>query len=135
MHVDQHGIPIGILVVGANVHDSRLVGLTLEENIEIVNRYDVCLGLHNLCLDKGYDFDRVHGEAFVYGFEPHIRSRGEERLEQQEKLHQPRRWVVERTFAWLKGFRAVRTRYCRHLSNFLGCIKLACAIIIFRKIK
>ncbi|WP_369408013.1 transposase [Thiocystis violacea] len=22
-----------------------------------------------------------------------------------------RRWVVERTIAWLKGFRAIRTRY------------------------
>ncbi len=70
LHVDQYGIPIGILAVGANVHDSRLVGLTLEENIEIVSCYDVRSGLHNLCLDIGYDFDRIHGEVFVYELEP-----------------------------------------------------------------
>ena len=59
---------------------------------------------------------------------------GEEKIEKQEGLHPARRWVVERTFAWLKGFRAIRTRYCHYLSTFIAFVKLACAIIVFRKI-
>jgi len=47
----------------------------------------------------------------------------------------PRRWVVKRTIASLKGFRGIRTWYCRYLSSFEASVRLACAIIIFRKIK
>ncbi|BAH75331.1 hypothetical protein DMR_18400 [Solidesulfovibrio magneticus RS-1] len=37
MHVDQQGTPLGIIVVGANVHDSRLVGLTIGNNSDLVS--------------------------------------------------------------------------------------------------
>ena len=120
LHVDQAGIPLGVVVVGANMHDSRLVGFTIEENVEIMVRYEICKGCYNLCLDKGYDYDRVYEEVFTYGLNSHIRSRGEEKTDLQEDRHPPRRWVVERTFAWLKGFRAVRTRYCHFLRNYIG---------------
>ena len=43
-----------------------------------------------------------------------------------------RRWVVERTFAWLKGFRSLRTRYCCYLVNFMGLLYLALACILWR---
>ena len=133
MHVDQQGTPLGIIVVGANIHDSRLVGLTIENNSDLVSVFNVCTDSYNLCLDKGYDYPRVHEEVYSYGFEAHIRSRGEEKIEKQEGLHPARRWVVERTFAWLKGFRGIRTRYCLYLSTFIAFVKLACAIIVFRK--
>jgi len=32
LHVDQQGIPIGIIVVGANVHDSCLISPTIESD-------------------------------------------------------------------------------------------------------
>lgn len=133
LHVDQKGIPLGVVVVGANVHDSRLVGYTLEKNIDIVNLFEICTANYNLCLDKGYDYDRVREEVFICGLEPHIRSRGEEKVERNEGSHPARRWVVERTFAWLKGFRGIRTRYCCYLNSFLSFVKLACALIVFRK--
>ncbi|MGD9818636.1 MAG: IS5 family transposase [Desulfomonilaceae bacterium] len=134
LHVDQEGIPLGVLVVGANVHDSRLVGLTIENNRDFISIFEVCADGHHLCLDKGYDYPRVYEEVYTYGLEPHIRSRGEEKVEKQEGLHPARRWVVERTFAWLKGFRGIRTRYCHYLSSFIAFVKLACALIVFRRI-
>jgi len=133
LHVDQQGIPLGVVVVGANVHDSRLVGVTLEKNSDLVNAFVICTGEYSLCLDKGYDYERVREEVPLYGLEPHIRSRGEEKTERQEGSHPARRWVVERTFARLKGFRCIRTRYCCYLESFLAFVKLACAIIVFRK--
>ncbi|MGI4789855.1 MAG: transposase [Janthinobacterium lividum] len=37
---------------------------------------------------------------------------GEEKLDApQEKTHPARRWVVERTFAWLSRCRAILVRY------------------------
>lgn len=63
-------------------------------------------------------------EVYVNGFEEHIRSRGEEI---REGWRNPARcWVVERTFAWLKGFRSLRTRYC--------CYLVALACILWRKL-
>lgn len=34
-HVDGQGIPLGVTVVGANVHDSRLIGATLQNSCEM----------------------------------------------------------------------------------------------------
>jgi len=55
LHVDQQGIPLGVVVVGANVLDSRLVGVTLEKNCDLVNALWIYTCEYVLCLDKGYD--------------------------------------------------------------------------------
>ena len=131
LHVDGQGIPLGVTVVGANVHDSRLIEATLHNSCEMGAWF---LGgeERHLCLDKGYDYERVHIEVYINGFEGHIRSRKEEKkdLSEGKTAH---RWVVERTIAWLKGFRSIRTRYCGKLSNFMGLVYLACACILWRK--
>ena len=89
--------------------------------------------VRHLCLDKGYDFARVREEVYLNGFEGHIRSRQEE-IRRKDK-YPPHRWVIERTFAWLKGFRSLRTRYCCYLSNFIALLYLACACILWKKLR
>ena len=132
LHVDGEGIPLGVTVVGANVHDSRLIEATLQNSCEM-GAWFLGEGESHLCLDKGYDYERVHIEVYINGFEGHIRSRKEEEKELSEGKT-AHRWVVERTIAWLKGFRSIRTRYCRYLRNFMGMIYIACACILWRKI-
>ena len=58
LHVDGQGIPLGVTAVGANVHDSRLIGATLKKSREMGGWF---LGaeVRHLCLDKGYDHPRV----------------------------------------------------------------------------
>ena len=131
LHVDGQGIPLGVTATGANVHDSRLIGPTLKNSREMGGWF---LGaeVRHLCLDKGYDYPRVREEVYVNGFEEHIRSRGEEVRE--GRRNPARRWVVERTFAWLKGFRSLHTRYCCYLVNFMGLLYLALACILWRKL-
>ena len=131
LHVDGQGIPLGVTATGANVHDSRLIGPTLKNSREMGGWFLVAEVRH-LCLDKGYDYPRVREEVYVNGFEEHIRSRGEEVRE--GRRNPARRWVVERTFAWLKGFRSLRTRYCCYLVNFMGLLYLALACILWRKL-
>jgi transposase len=44
----------------------------------------------------------------------------------------PRRWVVERSFAWLHNFRRLRTRYERLDELHLAFLELGCAVICLR---
>ncbi|MBF0099143.1 MAG: IS5 family transposase [Magnetococcales bacterium] len=133
LHVDQEGTPLGIELVGANVHDSRLVGSTFA--VMIIEHPDATPEQpQNLCLDKGYDYVRVNREVKNLGYQPHIRRIGEEKSGADQELEHPaRRWVVERTFAWLKGFRALRTRYFVKGANDLAMARLACALIVSRR--
>ena len=50
---DENGIPIAIVISGANTHDVKLLNETLD-NIEIYpSVYDVLNNI-NVCLDAGY---------------------------------------------------------------------------------
>ena len=133
--VDEQGIPLGIEVRGANLHDSRLVGTTCEALIIEAPPKEEGES-HHLCLDKGYDYPRVEDEVQMLGYTPHIKRRGiqeEDALLSDGRRYPARRWVVERTFAWLKAFRAVRTRYTRKLANYLALVYFACALRIFQR--
>ena len=58
------------------------------------------------------------------GYVPHIRRIGEEKKAcDRSKGHKPRRWVVERTFAWLSKCRGILVRYDKKDGNYLGLIQ------------
>ena len=42
-----------------------------------------------------------------------------------------RRWVVERTFAWLSRCRAILVRYDKLAERYLATVKLACGLLWF----
>ncbi len=90
----------------------------------------------HLCLDKGYDNPTGEEAVAAHGYLPHIRRIGEEKLDPAtgEKRFPARRWVVERTLAWLSKCRALLVRYDKHSANFLGLLKLACALVWFRRL-
>jgi len=89
----------------------------------------------HLCLDNGYYDVRVAVEVEGHQYVPHIRRIGEEKLADGAKTQPARRWVVERTIAWLKGFRAIRTRDACQARNYLALLHLAGAQILFRKLQ
>ncbi|MGH3031612.1 MAG: transposase, partial [Gaiellaceae bacterium] len=89
----------------------------------------------HLCLDKGYDNPSGKAAAADGGYIPHIRRIGEEKLDEQgEKRYPARRWVVERTLAWLSKCRAILIRYDKKPANYLGLIQLACALLWYRRL-
>ena len=45
-----------------------------------------------------------------------------------------RRWHIERLFAWMMRFRRLVTRYEHSARNFLGFVKLACILILLRRV-
>lgn len=134
LHVDQQGIPLGITLTGANVHDSRLIFPTLATAV-LARPEPTPDQPQHLCLDKGYDYPRVESEVKEHAYLAHIRRIGEEKRADGKKAHPARRWVVERTIAWIKGFRAIRTRYFCKVQNYLARIHLARALMVSRKME
>lgn len=128
------GANVHDVVSGANVHDTKLLAATLDA-VVVERPTPSEEEPHNLCLDKGYDNPTGQEATTQRGYTPHIRRIGEEKKDQAgEKRYPARRWVVERTLAWLSKCRAILVRYDKHSSNYLGLLKLACALLWFRRL-
>lgn len=131
---EADGGPIAVVVAGANVHDSLLLQDTLQDIVIEPPDPNTELPQH-LCLDKGYSGTPCDATAKVFGYVPHVRQIGEEKLDARgRKRHPARRWVVERTHGWLSKCRAILVRYAKRSSNYLGQIKLACVLLWFRRL-
>jgi len=130
---DGDGGPLGVVIAGANVVEQKLLKETIEAIV--VERPDPAEAEQNLCLDKGYDNPNGRGAAADAGYRPHIRKIGEEKMScDRSKGHRPRRWVVERAFAWLSKCRGILVRYDKKDGNYLGLIQLACGLLWFRRL-
>lgn len=131
--VEASGGTLGVVVAGANVHDTKLLQQTIEAIV--VERPVVSEDQpQNICLDKGYDNPTGEAAAKAGGYLAHIRRIGEEKLdENREKRHPARRWVVERTLAWLSKCRGILVRYAKKACNYLGLIQLACGLLWYRR--
>ena len=125
--------PLSVVLAGANVHDTKLLAITLESIV--VERPDSYgEGTQHLCLDKGYDNPTGHQAVAAHGYRGHVRRIGEEKLDPQGvKRYPARRWVVERTLAWLSKCRAILVRYDKKASNYMGLVQLACALLWYRR--
>ena len=132
--VEGDGGPLALVVAGANVPDTKLLAATLEA-IVVERPQPTEAAPQHLCLDKGYDNPTGRAAAAQQGYVPHIRRIGEEKLDaQQERRYPARRWVVERTLAWLSKCRAILVRYDKKAQNYLGLLKLACALLWYRRV-
>ena len=130
--VEADGGPLGVVVAGANVNDFKLLKRTIEAIV--VQRPDPEGNPQHLCLDKGYDNAPAETVVKAAQYTPHIRRIGEEKLDHKgRKKHRARRWVVERTIAWLNRCRAILTRHAKKSSNYLGLIMIACALLWYRR--
>jgi hypothetical protein len=54
-------------------------------------------------------------------------------IETSDKLGR-HRWVIERTLAWLTGYRRLTLRYERNASHFLAYLTLAATITCYKKL-
>jgi putative transposase len=130
---EGHGVPIGVVVDGANRNDMKLVEATLKA-IVIERPEATSEKPQNMCMDKGYDYPEVRQLVETWGYTAHIRARGEEaQAKAQVPGYRARRWVVERTHSWLNRFRRLLIRWEKHVDNYLAMLHLACAWITFRR--
>ena len=131
--VERRGGPLGLEIEGANRHDTKLLAATIDAIV--IERPDPALVAQHLCLDKAYDNPTGQTACDAAGYIAHIRRIGEEKLDTWGNKTQPaRRWVVERTLAWLSKCRAILTRYDKNPDNYKGLIQFACALLWCRRL-
>lgn len=122
-----------MVIAGADVVEQKLLAETIEAIV--VDRPDPSEEEQHLCLDKGYDNPNGRAATTDAGYTPHIRRIGEEANKcDRSKGHKPRRWVVERAFAWLSKCRGILVRYDKKDGNYLGLIQLACGLLWYRRL-
>ena len=122
-----------MVVAPANVNDQMLLAETIDA--VVVDRPDPKEHEQHLCLDKAYDNPTGRAATERAGYVPHIRRIGEEKLDPASgsKRHPARRWVVERTIAWLNKCRGILVRYEKKAENYLALIQLQCALLWYRR--
>jgi putative transposase len=131
--VEASGGPLGVAIDGANRHDTKLLAETIDAIV--LDRPDPDEVVQHLCLDKAYDNPTGEAACAAGGYVPHIRRIGEEKLdERRDKTRPARRWVVERTLAWLSKCRAILIRYDKKPTNYNGLLQLACALLWSRRL-
>lgn len=122
--VDTQGLPHGIEVTTANVTDRDGAKILAEEEKEILS------SVENVLVDGGYS-----GAPFAESMRK-ILGAGVEVVKRNE-LHTfkvlPKRWVVERSFAWLEKCRRLWKNCERKLSTSRHMVILAFLVILLRR--
>jgi transposase len=141
---DGNGTPIGFLLAGANEAEVRLAEPTLA-TVRVPKppgrpgRPRTRPG--QVVADRGYDSRRLRralGRRGIRTCIPAIRRaapfRSKGRPPTARREDYARRWLVERTFAWLGNFRRLLVRWERHLSVYRGFFTLALALLCLRRL-
>jgi putative transposase len=129
--VEKDGGPLAVTIAGANVPDAQLLAVTIEAIVLERPEPEPDFPRH-LCLDKGYDNEAGWGACIEHAYDPHIALIRADRPARPQH-YKPRRWVVERTLAWLSKCRGLLIRWEKKAENYLGLLQLACALLWFRR--
>jgi transposase len=90
---------------------------------------------HQLTADRGYDSRKFRQYLHRRGIRhciPPIKHTGRfkrKRLPRYDPKAYARRWIVERSNAWLQNYRRIVVRQDRLLSTYHGFVLLACIMI------
>lgn len=88
--------------------------------------------------DRGYDSDPLREKLAQQGIEliaPHRINRSKPRTQDGRALRRyRRRWIVERTIAWLGNYRRLTTRWDRSLTIYQAFFHIACFMIVLRRV-
>jgi transposase len=128
---DGQGVPVGVAVGGANVHDQKLVQETLQ-NIPVRRPQPTPRKKQHLCADKGYDAESVRRVAERRRYIAHIPKKGTDSSTRKHRYGKARRWVVERTHSWTNRARRLLIRWEKKAANYLGFLHLQFAIVALR---
>ncbi|MGY1495850.1 IS5 family transposase [Streptomyces sp. QTS52] len=129
---DGQGIPLAVSLTGGNRNDVTQL-LPLLDKVPAVagvvgrprRRPDALLA------DRGYDHDKYRRLLWQRGIRPVIAERGVEHGSGLGIF----RWVVERTIAWLHGFRRLRIRWERRDDIHEAFLGLATCLITHRHVQ
>jgi len=138
--VDGAGVPLGDHLHSASPSEVRLAETTLA-SIWVARRHHAGRPRQKpdrVIADRGYDSDPLRERLAARGIEliaPHRSNRCKPPTQDGRSLRRyRRRWIVERTFAWLGNYRRLAVRYDRSLTIYRAFFHIACFMIVLRRV-
>ena len=138
--VDGRGLPLGNYLHSASPAEVKLAETTLA-TIWVGRRHHVGRPRQKplrVIADKAYDSDPLRNRLRQRGIElicPHKKNRVRPATQDGRSLRRyRRRWIVERTNAWLGNFRRLVVRYDRSLTIYGAFFHIACFMIVLRRV-
>ena len=138
--VDGRGLPLGEYLHSASPAEVRLAETTLA-TIRVGRRHRAGRPRQKpvrVIADKAYDSDPLRERLARRGIEliaPHRSNRKKPATQDGRALRRyKRRWIVERTNAWLGNFRRLVVRYDRSLTIYRAFFHIACFMIVLRRV-
>ena len=124
--VDTQGLPHAVQVTTAEVTDRKGA-------LQAIGRCKAGLGqVQSVLTDSGYT-----GEPFAQGVREALGEHVTVQVAKRSELHKfaviPKRWVVERSFAWLEKRRRLWKNCERHLNTSLQFVHSVFLALIFRR--
>lgn len=133
--MDGRGVPLSIVVTGANEHDVTQLDQVLSA-VMVKRKTPSKRRSKHLCADAGYRGKRALEIIDSHGYIPHVVSRHKEAsAKRRNPAKKARRWVVEVCHSWFNRFRKLLVRYEKLERSFVALNHIAAAIIAFRKVK
>ncbi|MGK3945299.1 IS5 family transposase [Streptomyces caeruleatus] len=129
---DAQGIPLAVSLTGGNRND-------VTQLLPLIDKIPAVAGVVGrprrrpdaLLADRAYDHDKYRRLLWQRGIRPVIAERGVEHGSGLGIF----RWVVERTIAWLHGFRRLRIRWERRDDIHEAFLGLATCLITHRHVQ
>jgi len=129
---EGHGVPLGLVVAGANRHDMPLVRPT-SESLVVERPEPTAERPQGMCLDAGYDYAEGYTMVQEFGLTAQVRPRGEAaQAIKHEAGFTARRWVVQRAHSWMNRFRRLLVRWEKKPANSLALLHFAGGLIALR---
>ena len=129
---EAQGLPVGVAVTGANVHDVTQVEAVLT-SMPVLPPPVTQACPQGFCADKGYDSRRVRALIVKYFYTDHIKSRGEEAAVCNTPGYRARRRVVGRTHSWFNRYRRLLIRWEKKVASYEALLHLACANTVWSR--
>ena len=120
MLVEERGVPLSLVVTGANRHDVTQLETVLDAIV--LDRPEPTPDQpQHLCADKAYDGKDAIQIIVQRGYIPHVRRRSEE-IEAKKTIpgYRARRWVVEVCHSWFNRFRKLLVRFEKTDSSYVA---------------
>jgi len=127
--VDGQGLPLGVHLSSASPAEANLAEATLKARV--TRRKPI-----RIVADRGYDWKVLWLRMKQLGVDliaPHLSTRKNTYQDGRKLRRYRRRWIVERTNAWLFNFRRLLVRHERKVENFRAFLHYACALIALRQ--
>ena len=138
--VDGRGLPLGNYLHSASPAEVQLAETTLA-TIRVGRSHHAGRPRQKpvrVIADKAYDSDPLRKRLRQRGIElicPHKKNRVRPATQDGRALRRyRRRWIVERTNAWLGNFRRLVVRYDRSLTIYGAFFHIACFMIVLRRV-